>query len=163
MAAAPDPVILYPSHDDDRRGPEQAEEDRTITDPGKVVRLATMAQVLLGEANAVELDEAARERLADIYERSLDTLSELLSEDLQDELIDLGLGPMPDGSTPTTPELRIAQAQLVGWLEGLFHGVRATLATQHLAQQEELAELYADSLRSSKREREDRRRTGTYL
>lgn len=163
MAETRDPLVLVPARGDGSQPADQHEEDRTIMDPGKVVRLAAMAQVLLGEANSVELDEAARGRIAEIYERSVDLLSELLSEDLQDELLDLGVGELSRSEgPPSSSELRIAQAQLVGWLEGLFRGIRATLTTQHLAQQEQLAELYADAVRSA-REQEERRVPGAYL
>ena len=85
-----------------------------------------MVKQLLDEVRHAPLDQASRERLAEIYERSVAELSEALSPDLQEELRSLAL-PFDDDSVPTDGELRIAQAQLVGWLEGLFHGIQATL------------------------------------
>ena len=78
------------------------------------------------------LDEASRERLAEIYERSIVELSEALSPDLQEELRKLAL-PFKDGEVPSDGEIRVAKAQLVGWLEGLFHGIQATLFAQQIA------------------------------
>lgn len=133
-----------------------------MDDPARIVRLAAMSQVLLGQTNSIELDEAARQRLADIYDRSVDALAELLSEDLRAELRELGIGDLPEGGPPTPAELHVVQAQLVGWLEGLFHGIRTALATQHLAQQEQLAQLYADALRSA-RQQEEKQRSVSYM
>ena len=91
-----------------------------------------MVKQLLEEVRGSSLDEASRERLAEIYDRSIMELSEALSPDLQDELNSLAL-PFGDGEVPSESELRIAKAQLVGWLEGLFHGIQATLMAQQLA------------------------------
>src|SRR5205085_12275100 len=86
------------------------------------------------------LDEASRERLAEIYERSIVELSEALSPDLQEELRSLAL-PFKDGEVPSESELRIAKAQLVGWLEGLFHGIQATLFAQQIAARQQLEQM----------------------
>ena len=111
-----------------------------VTEPAKVMRIGSMVKQLLEEVRAAPLDEASRERLAEVYERSVTELAEALSPDLQDELRMLAL-PFDDASIPSDAELRIAQAQLVGWLEGLFHGIQATLFAQQLAARQQLEQM----------------------
>ena len=118
-------------------GLARAQHDQAdVSSPAKVMRIGTMVKQLLEEVRGTELDEKGRERLAEIHRRSIDELEEGLSKDLIEELERLDL---PFDSTdvpPTTSELRIAQAQLVGWLEGLFHGIQtAIMAQQAMAQQ----------------------------
>ena len=108
--------------------------------PAKVMRIGSMVKQLLEEVRAAPLDDASRERLAEIYERSIVELSEALSPDLQDELRNLAL-PFNEGVIPSDAELRIAKAQLVGWLEGLFHGIQATLFAQQLAARQQLEQM----------------------
>lgn len=103
----------------------------SVTEPSKLIRIASMTRAMLDEVREAPLDEAGRERLLSIYDRSLEELKDVLSEDLRDEL-DAVFVPMSDTS-PTSAELRIAQAQLVGWLEGLFHGIQASLISQQMA------------------------------
>jgi hypothetical protein len=112
----------------------------TVSEPAKVMRIGSMVKQLLEEVRQAPLDEASRERLAEIYERSIIELSEALSPDLQDELRNLAL-PFKDGEIPSDAELRIAKAQLVGWLEGLFHGIQATLFAQQLAARQQLEQM----------------------
>jgi len=112
----------------------------TVTEPAKVMRIGSMVKQLLDEAHATALDEPSRERLAEIYERSIIELSEALSPDLQEELRMLAL-PFHDGTVPTEAELRVAKAQLVGWLEGLFHGIQATLFAQQIAARQQLEQM----------------------
>jgi len=114
--------------------------DETVTEPGKVMRIGSMVKQLLEEVRNSPLDEASRERLAEIYERSIVELTEALSPDLQDELRNLTL-PFKEGEVPSEFELRIAKAQLVGWLEGLFHGIQATLFAQQLAARQQLEQM----------------------
>jgi len=116
------------------------QDEESITSPAKVMRIGSMVKQLLEEVRAAPLDEASRERLAEIYERSLIELSGALSPDLRDELASLAL-PFDDGEIPSESELRIAKAQLVGWLEGLFHGIQATLMAQQFAAQRQLQEM----------------------
>ena len=111
-----------------------------VTEPAKVMRIGSMVKQLLEEVRQAPLDEASRERLAEIYERSVTELAEALSPDLQEELRSLAL-PFDDDAVPTDGELRIAQAQLVGWLEGLFHGIQATLFAQQLAARQQLEQM----------------------
>jgi hypothetical protein len=121
--------------------PEQAEEPReSVESPGKVMRIGSMIKQLLEEVRQTELDEPSRERLREIYETSITELSSSLSSDLQEELARLALPFEPDVA-PTGPELRIAKAQLVGWLEGLFHGIQATLFAQQMAARQQLEQM----------------------
>jgi hypothetical protein len=114
-----------------RETPEEDRGDR-IDQPAKLLRIASMARHLLEEARHAPLDERGRERLREIYDASLSELKEALSEDLQEELDAL----MPRlEESPTDAELRVAQAQLVGWLEGLFHGIQAALWAQQMQAQ----------------------------
>jgi hypothetical protein len=116
------------------------EADEAVTSPAKVMRIGSMVKQLLEEVRASNLDEASRERLAEIYERSVTELSEALSPDLQEELKMLAL-PFDEDGVPSEAELRVAKAQLVGWLEGLFHGIQATLMAQQFAAQRQLQEM----------------------
>jgi hypothetical protein len=119
---------------------EESPPTNAVTEPAKVMRIGSMVKQLLEEVRQAPLDEASRERLAEIYERSVVELSDALSPDLQEELRTLAL-PFGDDQVPTDGELRIAQAQLVGWLEGLFHGIQATLFAQQLAARQQLEQL----------------------
>jgi len=111
---------------------EVTREDRElIQEPAKVLRIATMVKELLDEARSSPLDEASRSRLKDIYDESRRELMDLLSPDLAQELDRMAL-PF-DGAAPSQAELRVAQAQLVGWLEGLFHGIQAAVFAQQMA------------------------------
>ncbi len=116
---------------------QESEQVETVTAPAKVMRIGSMVKQLLEEVRTGSLDEPSRERLAEIYERSIVELSEALSPDLQDELRNLAL-PFKDGVIPSDGELRVAKAQLVGWLEGLFHGIQATLFAQQIAARQQL-------------------------
>jgi len=103
-----------------------------VAQPAKVMRIGTMIKQLLDEVKAAPLDEASRARLTEIYRASIKELEEGLAPDLVDELERLSL-PFDEGSVPSESELRIAQAQLVGWLEGLFHGIQTALFAQQVA------------------------------
>lgn len=120
--------------------PEPEPLTETVTEPAKVMRIGSMVKQLLEEVRTSPLDEASRERLAEIYERSIVELSEALSPDLQDELKMLAL-PFRDGEIPSEGELRVAKAQLVGWLEGLFHGIQATLFAQQMAARQQFEQM----------------------
>ena len=126
------PEVVPPGDDRDR--PSEAVEQ-----PAKVMRIGSMIKLLLEEVRQSELDEQSRDRLREIYETSITELSGALSPDLREELGRLAL-PFAEG-TPTDAELRIAQAQLVGWLEGLFHGIQATLFAQQMAARQQLDEM----------------------
>lgn len=110
-----------------------------VTEPGKVMRIGSMVKQLLDEVRGSQLDVGSRERLAEIYDRSIVELAEALSPDLQQELRMLAL-PFTD-EVPSEAELRVAQAQLVGWLEGLFHGIQATLFAQQMAARQQIDQM----------------------
>ncbi len=112
----------------------------TVVDGSKLIRIASMTRAMLEEARSAPLDEAGRRRISEIYERSLDELSEVVSEDLRAELEEMFV-PWNEDATPSQAELRVAQAQLVGWLEGLFNGIQAALFSQQLATRAQLEQM----------------------
>ena len=111
-----------------------------VEQPAKVMRIGSMIKQLLEEVRAAPLDEASRARLAEIHERSLAELEKGLAPELVEELRTIAL-PFDDATTPSTAELRIAQAQLVGWLEGLFHGIQTALFAQQMAARSQLEQM----------------------
>ena len=111
-----------------------------VEQPAKVMRIGSMIKQLLEEVRAAPLDDASRVRLKEIHESSIKELSSGLAPDLRDELARLSL-PFTGEEIPSDAELRIAQAQLVGWLEGLFHGIQATLFAQQMAARSQLEEM----------------------
>ena len=120
---------------------ERAEGDlvESVEQPAKVMRIGSMVKQLLDEVRNAPLDEKSRTRLKEIHEQSVRELASALSPDLAAELDRMVL-PF-DGSVPSEAELRIAQAQLVGWLEGLFHGIQASLMAQQMAARAQLTEM----------------------
>jgi hypothetical protein len=144
--------------------PAPTEPEEMVTSPAKVMRIGSMVKQLLEEVRGSTLDEASRERLAEIYERSIVELSGALSPDLQEELHSLAL-PFDDGEIPSESELRIAKAQLVGWLEGLFHGIQATLMAQQFAARQQLQEMrqLPGGQMVPQQQQPDGERPGTYL
>jgi hypothetical protein len=119
---------------------EPAALREAVTQPAKVMRIGSMIKQMLEEVRMTSLDEASRERLAEVYERSIVELSEAMSEDLQEELRSLAL-PFDHDEVPSEAELRVAKAQLVGWLEGLFHGIQASMMAQQAVAQQQLAQM----------------------
>lgn len=111
-----------------------------VDQPAKVMRIGTMVKQLLDEVKSAPLDDAARARLAEIHQASIAELEDGLAPELVAELHRLSL-PFTDTNAPSDAELRIAQAQLVGWLEGLFHGIQTALAAQAMANQQTAARL----------------------
>jgi Bacterial proteasome activator len=132
--------LVAPARPEDAERMEDEATGDAVTSPAKVMRIGSMVKMLLEEVRAAPLDEPSRERLAEIYERSITELSDALSPDLQNELKMLAL-PFRDGEIPTEGEIRVAKAQLVGWLEGLFHGIQATLFAQQLAARQQLEQI----------------------
>ena len=120
--------------------PENTDEETVITQPTKLIRIASMTRAMLEEVRQAELDAQGRETLTKIHRRSLDELREVLSADLLEEFDEI-FEPIRGSETPSDATLRIAQAQLIGWLEGLFHGIQASLFSQQLAAQAQLAEM----------------------
>ncbi len=136
------PVVVVPG---EQPGPPAKAAEETVEHPAKVMRIGSMIRQLLDEVRQAPLDEASRSRLKEIYETSVRELAGGLSSDLRDELARMTL-PFADEGTPTEGELRIAQAQLVGWLEGLFHGIQATLFAQQMAARAQLEEMHRPRL-----------------
>ena len=119
---------------------EAEDPARMVEQPAKVMRIGSMIKQLLEEVRAAPLDEAGRQRLKEIHRRSIVELEDGLAPELRDELERLSL-PFDAGSTPSEPELRIAQAQLVGWLEGLFHGIQTAIYAQQMAARAQLEQM----------------------
>lgn len=160
--AGPDPVVLLnsahgSSGDDDPHdaelddGPSTAltkhvadSDERNITElveqPAKVMRIGSMIKQLLEEVRNAPLDDASRARLKEIHARSIAELEDGLAPELVAELDRLSL-PFADETIPSDAELRIAQAQLVGWLEGLFHGIQTALFAQQMAARAQVEEM----------------------
>jgi hypothetical protein len=135
----------------------------SITQPAKLLRIASMVRELLEETRQASLDEPGRLRLREIYGRSVGELAEVLSSDLREELE--SLAPPMEG-VPSDAEIRVAQAQLVGWLEGLFHGIQAALFAQQAAARAQFEELRRRGLPSGAQESEETQRQdplGRYL
>ena len=137
--AAPAAAVAEPSEE---VTPEEVEE--AVQHPAKVMRIAAMARQLLEEVRRAPLDEASRSRLREIYETSVVELGQVLSPELKEELGRLSL-PFQDDS-PSDAELRVAHSQLVGWLEGLFHGIQAMLFAQQMESRGRLEEMRRRSL-----------------
>ena len=123
---------------------EQGSGERPVTEmveqPAKVMRIGNMIRQLLEEVRAAPLDEKSRARLKEIHESSIKELEDGLAPELVDELERLSL-PFEQDGIPSEAELRIAQAQLVGWLEGLFHGIQTTLFAQQMAARAQLEQM----------------------
>lgn len=166
QTGADDPQVIILGQDDDQpgapphgAGPEVAEpegeggagqegddgsDERELTDlveqPAKVMRIGSMIKQLLDEVKAAPLDDASRRRLSEIHRASIEELEDGLAPELIEELDRLAL-PFGDENVPTDAELRIAHAQLVGWLEGLFHGIQTTLFAQQMAARAQLEQM----------------------
>lgn len=138
MAETPE-VILVPTPVATPPDGDKPEIVESVDRPAKVMRVGSMIKQLLEEVRTANLDEPSRARLREIYELSVRELAGALSPDLRDELERLTL-PFDEG-VPSESELRVAKAQLVGWLEGLFHGIQATLFAQHVAARAQLEEM----------------------
>ena len=139
-----------------------------VEQPAKVMRIGTMIKQLLEEVRAAPLDEAGRQRLREIHEMSIHELEDGLAPELREELERLTL-PFGTG-VPSEAELRIAQAQLVGWLEGLFHGIQAAMFAQQAAAQAQFQELQRRGLMAQNpapggtdEQSKDGRQPGQYL
>jgi Bacterial proteasome activator len=148
-----EPEILMPS--------DERPTGEFVSQPAKLLRIASMIRELLEEVRKSSPDEPGRKRLRSIYDKSLATLKEGLSEDLQKELAMLTL---PLDGTSSESEIRLAQAQLVGWLEGLFHGIQAALWAQHAQARAGLEEMRRRGLPPGSPEgQEETRGHGQYL
>jgi len=136
---------------------EESGSDQEVTEPGKLIRIATMTRSILEEVRAATPDEAGRELISKIHDRSLDELRDVLSKELLTEC-DRMFEPLLGDDPPTSSEVRIAQAPLSGWLAGLFQGIQASLVTRQMMGQARAAQLMA-----GRPEPEDRPPTGLYL
>ena len=124
-------------------------DGKSLTDlveqPAKVMRIGTMIKQLLEEVRAAPLDDASRTKLRDVHRTSIAELEDGLAPELREELERLTL-PFSDDTVPSDAELRIAQAQLVGWLEGLFHGIQTALFAQQMAARQQLEQMRQGAL-----------------
>ncbi|NLA36585.1 MAG: bacterial proteasome activator family protein [Actinobacteria bacterium] len=132
------PELVSPDGDTDVANDEAEEQE--VESPAKLIRIGAMIKQLLDEVHNTSLDEPARQQLRDIYENSITELRSAMSSELSDELDRLTLD-FSDDSVPTDAQLRIAKAQLVGWLEGLFHGIQASLMAQQIAARSQLEQM----------------------
>ncbi len=140
----PDPrvVVIGPDGEAMSSPPEEARSPlaEMVSQPDKVMRIGTMIKQLLEEVRAAPLDDRSRSRLRDIHASSIRELADGLAPELRDELARITL-PLSEEEIPSDAELRIAQAQLVGWLEGLFHGLQAALVAQQMAARNQLEQM----------------------
>ncbi|MBB3677060.1 bacterial proteasome activator family protein [Modestobacter versicolor] len=133
-----------------------------VEQPAKVMRIGTMIKQLLEEVRAAPLDDASRNRLRDIHASSIRELEQGLAPELREELERITL-PFNEQETPSDAELRIAQAQLVGWLEGVFHGIQTALFAQQMAARAQLEEMRRKALPGGAPAHEQRPGGGQYL
>ncbi|GAA4522027.1 MULTISPECIES: bacterial proteasome activator family protein [Nonomuraea] len=140
---SPHIVVVGPDfqgHDDN--GEDERSVANLVEQPAKVMRIGSMIRQLLEEVRAAPLDEASRKRLKDIHQSSIKELEDGLAPELVEELERLSLPFTEDtGTAPSDAELRVAHAQLVGWLEGLFHGIQTTLFAQQMAARAQLEQM----------------------
>lgn len=129
------PKIVISSDEGVAMADPDGDPTQGVPDPAKVMRIGTMVKQLLEEVKTAPLDEAARDHLADLHARSVQELRGALSDELAEEIDRMAL---PLSQTPSEAELRVAQAQLVGWLEGLFHGIQTALVAQQMLAQNQL-------------------------
>ena len=144
---------------------EPRAQGEAVESPAKVMRIGTMVKQLLDEVRAAPLDEKSRERLANIFDESIKELDGVLSPDLADELGRLA-PPFGDDTVPSDAQLRVAQAQLVGWLEGLFHGIQASLMAQQMAARQQLEQMRGQlpsGMQPPQQQPGQPERPGTYL
>ena len=121
-----------------------SDSDDSVTQPTKLLRIASMTRAMLDEARQAPLDEGGRKRMAEVHARSVEELRDVLNAELQDEFAEIMIPLNEEGASEA--ELRVAQAQLIGWLEGVFHGIQASLWSQQMAAQTQLAEMQKRAL-----------------
>jgi hypothetical protein len=136
VVVGPDGVAVETAMEQSRERPVT----EMVEQPAKVMRVGSMIRQLLEEVRAAPLDEKSRARLKDIHQSSIKELEDGLAPELVAELERLSL-PFADDALPSEAELRVAQAQLVGWLEGLFHGIQTTLFAQQMAARAQLEQM----------------------
>jgi Protein of unknown function (DUF2587) len=136
VVVGPDGVAMETGGDEARERPVT----EMVEQPAKVMRVGSMIRQLLEEVRAAPLDEKSRARLKEIHQSSIKELEDGLAPELVEELERLSL-PFAEDEVPSEAELRVAQAQLVGWLEGLFHGIQTTLFAQQMAARAQLEQM----------------------
>jgi len=164
VVVGPDGMAVGGSQDELGEGPQERPVTEMVEQPAKVMRIGSMIRQLLEEVKAAPLDEKSRARLKEIHQNSIKELEDGLAPELVDELERLSL-PFED-ATPSEAELRVAQAQLVGWLEGLFHGIQTTLFAQQMAaraQLEQMRRALPPGLMPAEQDQQARPGAGPYL
>ena len=137
------------------------DEAPPVSQPTKLIRIASMTRAMLDEARQATLDDGGRERLAEVHSRSVAELREVLSPELQEEFNEIMI-PL-NKSNASESEVRVAQAQLIGWLEGLFHGIQASLWSQQMQAQGQLQEMQKRALGPQPEGGNSEDQTGLYL
>lgn len=138
---------------------EESGKPPDVTQPTKLIRIASMTRAMLDEARQAPLDDGGRQRMATVHARSVNELQEVLSPELQEEFGEIMI-PLNDEHV-SEAELRVAQAQLIGWLEGVFHGIQASLWSQQMSAQTQLAEMQKRAIGAPGQPDQDR--PGPYL
>jgi hypothetical protein len=139
--------------------PDDEASPPPVSEPTKLIRIASMTRAVLDEARQAPLDEGGRRRMAEVHARSVEELRDVLAPDLQEEFNEIMIPLSKEGASES--ELRVAQAQLIGWLEGVFHGIQASLWSQQMTAQTQLAEMQKRALGAPLPDREDP--SGLYL
>jgi hypothetical protein len=139
VVVGPDGMAIGSADEEQGDGPSERPITEMVEQPAKVMRIGSMIRQLLEEVKSAPLDEKSRARLKEIHQNSIKELEDGLAPELVAELERLSL-PFED-ATPSEAELRVAQAQLVGWLEGLFHGIQTTLFAQQMAARAQLEQM----------------------
>ena len=139
---------------------ENNKNNSTVNQPDKLIRIASMTRAMLEEVRRAPIDETGRNLLVEVHERSLNELKEIISDDLKEELETIFL-PLKDEQISES-SVRIAQAQLVGWLEGLFHGIQASLFSQEALARAKFAEMRTQAIEAKISDDQDER-PGQYL
>jgi Protein of unknown function (DUF2587) len=140
VVVGPDGMAVGDGHENSENSGAERSVTEMVEQPAKVMRIGSMIRQLLEEVRAAPLDEKSRVRLKAIHQSSIKELEDGLAPELVEELERLSL-PFADDTTPSEAELRVAQAQLVGWLEGLFHGIQTTLFAQQMAARAQLEQM----------------------
>jgi Protein of unknown function (DUF2587) len=140
VVVGPDGMSVGQADESENTGDRERPVTEMVEQPAKVMRIGSMIRQLLEEVRAAPLDEQSRARLKEIHESSIKELEDGLAPELVAELDRLSL-PFTEGNLPSEAELRVAQAQLVGWLEGLFHGIQTTLFAQQMAARAQLEQM----------------------
>jgi hypothetical protein len=166
LVVGPDGMAVGGTQDELGENSQERPVTEMVEQPAKVMRIGSMIRQLLEEVKAAPLDEKSRARLKEIHQNSIKELEDGLAPELVEELERLSL-PFADDTTPSEAELRVAQAQLVGWLEGLFHGIQTTLFAQQMAARAQLEQmrraLPPGIMPAQEQEQQSRPGSGPYL